>query len=54
MKLKHKLEPKPLKLAGACVVAPNDDVLNEKDGAADEAPKPPRPVPKPLNAVGAG
>lgn len=30
--------------------APNDGVLNENEGAADAAPKPPNDVPKPPNA----
>lgn len=56
---KNLLDPKPPNAEDAYVAgAPNDDVLNENDGAADAAPNPPPScvpsvLPKPPNAVGA-
>lgn len=46
----HLLEPKPPKAAADVAGAPNDGVLNENDGAADVAPKPPNDAPKLPNA----
>lgn len=51
-------EPKPPKPVDACDAGcdciPNDGVLNENDGAADDVPNPPNVLPpKPPNAAGA-
>lgn len=53
-KKKNSLDPKPPNAGCCCGAAvPNDGVLNEKAGGADDAPNVPKPPPKPENAFGA-